>query len=328
MHPDLPQAEGLVNQELEPIVLRALHRFRALLPREVELALELSHEDPWLRAHADRLEHALLSACIVAWQSMVGLATQIVVEMTEIMLDDVVLDPDADKLQGGLPPRRYARLVISNSSRAATGPFHTRVPAPALTDERPASARRLPLPEVRDIIERHQGMINVSPEPGRGTAFDIYLPAAVPLETAAGTDAGKETPHVVYVDDYEAMRALVSDTLPQAGFRVTCHESARQALAALQADPFGCDVLVTDYRLQTHTGIDLLRQVKLLRADLPVIIISGYMDSALEARAYDEGAALVINKGDDLSSLCVALHRLLGHAPRPALVGYSDWARL
>ena len=63
------------------------------------------------------------------------------------------------------------------------------MPAPALTDERPASARRLPLPEVRDIIEQHQGMIIVSPEPGRGTAFDIYLPAAVPrdLEEALET---------------------------------------------------------------------------------------------------------------------------------------------
>lgn len=328
MHPDLPQAEGLVNQGLEPIVMRALQRFRALLPGEVGLAVELSHEHPRVRAQADRLEQALLSVCIVAWHSMLGVATQIVVEMSEVLLDDIVLDPDADKLQGGLPPRRYARLVVSNSSRAPTGPFHALVPAPAQTDDRPASARRLPLPEVRDIIERHQGMINVSPEPGRGTAFDIYLPAAVPLETVDGADTDKEMPHVVYVDDYEAMRALVSDTLPQAGFRVTCHESARQALAALQADPFGCDVLVTDYRLQTHTGIDLLKQVKLLRADLPVIVISGYMDSALETRAYDEGAALVMNKGDDLSSLCVALDRLLGHAPRPALVSYSDWARL
>lgn len=328
MHPDLSQAEGLVNQGLEPIVMRALQRFRALLPSEVELAVELSHEQPRVRAQADRLEQALLSVCIVAWHSMLGVATRIVVEMSEVLLDDIVLDPDADKLQGGLPPRRYARLVVSNSSRAPTGPFHALLPAPALTDDRPASARRLPLPEVRDIIERHQGMIDVSPEPGRGTAFDIYLPAAVPLESADDAGADKEMPHVVYVDDYEAMRALVSDTLPQAGFRVTCHESVRQALAALQADPFGCDVLVTDYRLQTHTGIDLLKQVKLLRPDLPVIIISGYMDSALEARAYDEGAALVMNKGADLSSLCVALHRLLGHAPRPALVSYSDWAKL
>ncbi|MDI1272254.1 response regulator [Polaromonas sp.] len=328
MPSDAVPAGELINQRLEPIVLRALHRFRALLPREVELALELSHEDPWLRAHADRLENALLSACIVAWQSMVGLATQIVVEMTEVLLDDVVLDPDAEKLRGGLPPRRYARLVISNSSRAATGPFHTLVPAPAQTDDRPASARRLSLREVRDIMEQHQGMINVSPEPGRGTAFDIYLPAAVPLENTAGKEADAQAPHVVYVDDYEAMRVLVSDTLPQAGFRVTCHESAQQALAALRADAFDCEVLVTDYRLQTHTGIDLLKQVKLLRANLPVIVISGYLDSALEARAYEEGAAFVISKGDDLSSLCVALHRVLGHAPRPELVSYSDWARL
>lgn len=327
MQSDVPHAEPAVNQRLEPIVLHALRRFRALLPGDVELAVELSHENPWLRAHADQLEHALLSACIVAWQSMAGVATQIVVEMTEALLDDVVLAPDAGRLQGGLPPRRYARLVISNSSRAATGPFHTLLPAPAQTDDRPTSARRLPLVEVRNIVEQHQGMITVSPEPGHGTAFDIYLPAAVPLEAAASGEAGAATPHIVYVDDYEAMRVLVSDTLPQAGFRVTCHASARQALAALQADPLDCDVLVTDYRLQTHTGIDLLKQVKRLRADLPVVIISGYLDSALEARAYDEGAALVISKAEDLSTLCVALHKLLGHAPRPALVNYSDWAK-
>lgn len=328
MQADLPHAEEAVNQRLEPIVLRAMDRFRALLPREVELALELSHENPWLLTHADRLEQALLSACIVAWQSLVGLATQIVVEMSEVLLDDVVLDPDADKLQGGLPPRRYARLVITNSSRTATGPFHQLLPAPVQTDDRPTSARRLPLVEVRRIIERHHGMINISPEPGRGTAFDIYLPAAVPLEAATSEETDSGSPHVLYVDDYEPMRVLVSETLPQAGFRVSCHESARQALATLQADPYGCDVLVTDYRLQTHTGVDLLKQVKLLRADLPVIIISGYMDSVLEARAYEEGAALVISKADDLSALCVALHKLLGHTPRPALVSYSDWARL
>lgn len=328
MQSEAPHADQAVNQRLEPIVLHALKRFRALLPGDVELALELSHENPWLRAHAEQLEQALLSACIVAWQSMVGLATQIIVELTEVLLDDVVLDPDADKLQGGLPPKRYARLLISNSSRAATGPFHTLLPAPAQTDDRPSSARRLPLVEVRNIVERHQGMITVSPEPGRGTAFDIYLPAAVPLEAATSGEAGYTTRHVVYVDDYEAMRALISDALPQMGFRVTCHESARQALAALQTNPFDCDVLVTDYRLQTHTGLDLLKQVKQLRPDLPVIIISGYMDSALEARAYEEGAALVISKADDLSTLCVALHKMLGHAPSPELVSYSDWAKL
>lgn len=328
MHPELSPTEELVNQGLEPIVLRALQRFRALLPSEVELALALTHEDPRVRAHADRLEHALLSVFIVAWHSMVGVATQVVVEMSEVLLDDVVLDPDADKLQGGLPPRRYARLVVSNSSQVTPGPFHTLVPAPALIDDRPASAHRLHLAQVRDIIAQHQGTMTVSPEPGRGTAFDIYLPTALPLEIPAINGSGSRINHIIYVDDYDGMRSLVSDTLPDAGFRVTCYESGEEALSALHANPFGCDVVVTDYRLPNSSGIELLKQVKRLRADLPVIIISGYMNEALKSMANDHGAALVISKTHDLSELCIALHELLGHPPDPALVSYSSWGQL
>ena len=328
MHPDSAQAEGLVNQGLEPIVMRALERFRALLPSEVELAVEWSHEHPRVRAHADQLEQALLSICIVAWHSMVGLATQIVVEMSEVLLDDVVLAPDAAKLRGGLPPRRYARLVVSNNSRVAPGPFHALMPAPTLIDDRASSARRLQLVEVSNIIARHQGMMTASPEPGRGTAFDIYLPTALPLEAPAVSASGADIKHIIYVDDYEAMRALVNDTLPDAGFRVTCYESGREALSALQANPLGCDAVVSDHRLQGYSGIELLKQIKLLRADLPVIIISGYVDEALRSRAQQEGAALVMSKAHDLSELCVALRDLLGHAPHPALVTYSDWAKL
>jgi len=329
MRPDLPQSEGLlVNQGLEPIVMRALHRFRALLPGEVGLVVEWSHEQPRVRAHADRLEEALLSVCIVAWHSMVGVATQIVVEISEVLLDDVVLDPDADKLRGGLPPRCYARLVVSNNNRVATSAFHTLMPAPRQTDDRPASARRLPLAKVNGIITQHQGMITATREPGRGATFEIYLPTVLPLETPEVSASGTDIKHIVYVDDYETMRTLVSDTLPDAGFRVTCYESGRDALAALQADPTGCDAVVSDYRLQGYSGIELLKQIKLLRPDLPVIIISGYVDEALKSKAHDEGAALVMSKANDLSELCVVLHELLGNAPHPALLTYSAWAKL
>jgi CheY-like chemotaxis protein len=202
------------------------------------------------------------------------------------------------------------------------------MPAPKLMDDRPSSARRLPLVEVNNIIAQHQGMMTASPEPGRGTAFDVYLPTALPLETPAISASGADIKHIVYVDDYEAMRSLVSDMLPDAGFRVTCYESGREALAALQGDPLGCDVVVSDYKLPGSSGIEFLKQLKRLRADLPVIIISGYVDEALRSKAHDEGAALVVSKTHDLSELCVALRELLGHAPHPALATYSEWAKL
>lgn len=328
MHPDFSQAEEFLNQELTPILLRALQRFRAVLPAAIDVALDLSNDPPRVRAQARRLEDVLFGACMLAWQSMAGVPAQIVVELRDVLLDDVVLDQAAEKLQGGLPPRRYAWLVISNSSRTAIGPFHSLMPAPLLIDDRPSSARRLKLVEMRNIIVQHHGTITATPAPEHGTAFDIYLPTVLPLEIPAVSESGSNVKHIFYVDDYEAMRALISEMLPDAGFRVTCHESGRSALSALQADPMICDAVVSDYRLLDYSGIELLKQIKLLRPGLPVIILSGYIDEALTAKARDEGAARVMSKASDLGELCIALREVLGNAPNPALTTYTDWAKL
>lgn len=321
------QLEESVNLSIKPILNRALTRFRALLPIEIELVVEVSHDDPRLRAHEHHIEEALLSACMVAWQSMGGLAKQIMVEMKEILLDDVVLGPDAEKLGGGLPPRNYAWIVISNNSRIQAGPFHTLVPLPKKVDDSPLSARRLKLLEIRKVIDLHHGWMTVETEPERGTTFEIYLPTAIPLEVPALNESGSEIKHIMYVDDYDAMRELISEMLPDAGFEVSCYENSNEAVAAFLETPFKYDALVSDYRLQGASGIDLMRQIKAMRPDLPVIIISGYIDSALKSKAIDEGASLVLSKNSDLCELYTQLRLLLETAPNPALATYSEWAR-
>ena len=322
------RVEEAVNLSFKPILNRALARFRALLPGEVELLVELSHDNPRVRAHEQHLEEALLSVCMVAWQSMGGLAKQLVVEMREILLDDVVLDPDAEKLGGGLPPRAYAWLIISNDSRIQAGPFHTAVPLPKKIDDNPSSARRLKLIEIRHVVDLHHGWMTVETVPEKGTSFEIYLPAAIPLEVPALNESGSDVKHIMYVDDYDAMRELISEMLPDAGFEVSCYESGKEAFAAFLATPYKYDVLVSDYRLQGASGIDLMRQIKAIRPDLPVIIISGYIDATLKSKAIGEGASLVISKNSDLSELYTQLRRLLETAPNPALTTYSEWAKL
>lgn len=318
-----------LNTGLEPILMRALTRFRALLPTEVALVLDLVNDDLRVRAHSHHLEESLLSACLVAWQSMGGTATQIIVEMKDVLLDDIVLDPAAEKLQGGLPPRHYAWIVITNSTRLQAGPFSTVIPAPRQADDRPTSARRLKLADIRSVVEQHHGWVTVEPEPHKGTAFDIFLPTAIPLEMPAMDASGADVQHIIYVDDYEPMRDLVGETLPDAGFQVTCYESGKAAFEAIRAEPMKYAAVVSDYQLLGYSGIDLLRQVKQTRADLPVIIISGYVDDTLRAKATAEGASQVISKTSDLSQLCVELRALLiSSTPNPALVNYSEWARL
>ena len=322
------QAEHSANVSIKSILSSALDRFRSLLPSEIELAVEMSEDSPRIRAHAQHLEEALLSAFMVAWQSMGGRATQIVVEMKEVLLDEVVLGPDAEKLRGGLPPRTYAWLSISNSARMQPGPFHILMPPPKQIDDRPSSAQRLKLSEIRRVVDQHHGSMVVGSEPEKGSAFEIYLPTGIPLGVPAVTESGSDVNHIIYVDDYDAMRELVSEMLPDAGFEVTCCESSKDAMAAFLADPYKYDALVSDYRLQGSSGIDLLRQIKPMRPNLPIIIISGYVDDALRSKAMDEGATSVLSKNSDLSELCVELRSLLAATPNPQQASYSEWAKL
>lgn len=324
---DIAWGEDLANQSLEPVLMNALRRFRALLPAQVDVAVELPQESPLVRAVAQLLENAIFSACVVAWQSMAGQARQIVVEVKEVQLDEVVLDEYAEKLQGGLPPRGYIWLVITNGDRTDVGPFHMLMPAPARVDDQPRNAHRLHLTELRDVIVLHQGTMTVSPEPGKGTAFEFFLPVAFPLETLVVRASGDDVKHIFYVDDYAGMRAVVDEIFPDAGFQVSCFETGKAAMSALNADPSACDALVTDYRLEGFSGLELLKQVKTLRSDLPVIVISGYVDDLLKSAAYGAGAALVVSKNYDLHELCLALRELLTEAPNPAMTTYSNWAK-
>lgn len=321
--------QEILNTALEPILMRALTRFRVMLPTDVSVVLDMINDDLRIRAHGHHLEESLVGACLVAWQSMGGAATQIVVELKDVLLDNIVLDPAAENLQGGLPPRHYAWIVISNSTRLQAGPFSTTIQPPRQVGDRPTNASRLKLLDIHSVVEQHGGWVTTEPEPNKGTAFDIFLPTAMQPEMPAMDDSGSDVKHVIYVDDYEPMRDLVGEMLPDAGFQVTCYESGKAAFEAIRAEPQKYAAVVSDYKLLGFSGVDLLNQVKKIRADLPVIIISGYVDDALRSMAFAAGASNVISKNSDLSQLCGELRMLLaGSAPNPALVDYSEWARL
>ena len=60
-----------------------------------------------------------------------------------------------------------------------------------------------------------------------------------------------------------------------------------------------------------YSGLDLLRQLKLIRPDLPVALASGYVTPELEQNAIREGANALIHKPDDVSEFCETVQRLI-----------------
>jgi CheY-like chemotaxis protein len=124
--------------------------------------------------------------------------------------------------------------------------------------------------------------------------------------------------HIVYIDDYEAMVYLITRMLRKRGCRVSAFERAEDALALVRAHPADVDLLVTDYNMPGLSGLDVVRQVKAWRADLPVVITSGHVTPAMTAEALAEGVLLVLSKQDSVEAMADQLASVLAGLPKRA----------
>jgi DNA-binding NtrC family response regulator len=115
----------------------------------------------------------------------------------------------------------------------------------------------------------------------------------------------------MYVDDDEALVFLVERALTRKGFAVSSFTDPRQAAIALRERPEAFDLLVTDYNMPGYCGVDLLREARQIRPDLPVALASGYVTAEIEQSAIAEGARALIHKPNDVDELCDTVQRLL-----------------
>jgi two-component system, LuxR family, response regulator FixJ len=95
-------------------------------------------------------------------------------------------------------------------------------------------------------------------------------------------------PMVHIIDDDPAVRDSLAFLLQSMRITAIAHESAASFLAGLSAEQQGC--VVTDIRMPEITGIDLLRRVKELKVQMPVIVITGHGDVPLAVEAMKLGA--------------------------------------
>ncbi len=122
---------------------------------------------------------------------------------------------------------------------------------------------------------------------------------------------GNSGQRILYLDDDESLVLLVKRLLERRGVHVRGFSNQDDALDALRADPTRFDLVVTDYNMPGLSGLDVAREVRTIRDDLPVAVASGFIDEELQAQAGRSGVRELIFKADAAEDLCQALVRLL-----------------
>ena len=133
------------------------------------------------------------------------------------------------------------------------------------------------------------------------------LGAASPVKSAV---AAGGRPRVLVVDDEATIRDLLSKTLALAEYDVDLAPDGRGAIDRLRMIPY--DLLITDLRMPGVDGLTVIREARRLKADLPVIIITGFSNEASAIEAVNLGVSGYLTKPFRVPRVLAAAAKALG----------------
>ena len=305
--------------DLAPVVLEASGLLKAPLPAWLSLEVHSDEVTPVL-ADASQIEQVVINLTTNARQAMHNGPGRISIRLDTVTLNAAITAPHlALQALHARYPERTARITVSDNGPGMDEVIKDRVFEPFFTTKPVGEGTGLGLSVVHGIVQGHEGVITVDSEPGKGTTFTIYLPLAeVQARTQSMNTSAKATParglegnpRILYLDDDESMVYLVERLLKRRGYRVAAHTRQEEALQALRADPAAFDLVLTDYNMPGMSGLDVAREVRAIRPELPVAVTSGFIDKELHTQAEGAGVRELIFKADSVEVFCDAVQRL------------------
>jgi CheY-like chemotaxis protein len=218
--------------------------------------------------------------------------------------------------------KQTLRLEVTDTGTGMRPEVLERALNPFFTTKPPQEGTGMGLAMVHGIVTGMGGIFRLESVLRRGTTAIIELPTDIGRPTP-GTPQGivgsVPTGHerVLVVDDEQAVAAFLSNALARFGYRTTTFTSAEAALEHLGNDLEAYDMVLTDMTMPRMSGEDLLREVRRMRPELPVVLCTGYSASMTSERAHELGAAGYLTKPLSVNELALQVRRILDASRTP-----------
>ncbi|MGL4552258.1 MAG: hybrid sensor histidine kinase/response regulator [Gemmataceae bacterium] len=252
---------------------------------------------------ADQLHQAIVNLCTNAMQAM-GDSGRLT-----LTLDEADGGPGTPARAGTLKPGRYARLRVADTGVGMDEGTLGRLFEPFFTTKPPDQGTGIGLSVVRDVVINHGAALGVDSRPGAGTTFTVYLPFEEPA--AGPVRAGPA--HVIVVDDEPFLTQMAETILRRLGYRVTAYNDPLAALAAIEAAPSSCDLLVSDVTMPRLNGLQLLERARAAAPGMPAVLTTGFHGGPDVGRVSSSERTLLLSKPFTLEQLADAVARSLGN---------------
>lgn len=306
--------------DLRKAVTDAGQLLRVLVPSSVRLVYEAPSVPCRTLSNSVQIEQIVTNLVINGVHAMEGRAGTVTVRLELIDLDggraqglrdteaaekrtgyyiEPASDGSASLFSGVLEPSRYIRLTVADQGSGMSEETLRKILNPFFTTKAPGRGTGLGLSSVLEIAAAHRGGLHIRTRLGIGTEVMILFPeaksidagastwtgpvVAIDLEESASDDEIRTESRILVVDDEEMLIELATSVLGKLGHEIEGHKDPRSALDRFTRDPMGFDLLITDHTMPDMTGSELVERIVAIRADMPVIMVTG-SSSVVQAR--------------------------------------------
>jgi PAS domain S-box-containing protein len=273
---------------LEPIV-------RRLIREDVELVTALESDLGQVKVDPNHMEQVLMNLVVNAVDAM-PCGGRLIIETSNIELTGAYATKHI-----GVEPGAFVVLAVSDNGQGMDAETRKRIFEPFFTTKEQGKGTGLGLSTVHGVINQSGGHILVYSEPGRGTAFKIYLPRVDAPKPAfrrvpAPVDVRRGAETLLLVEDEEDVRGLARDVLVESGYTVLEAATAEEAVRICEEHEGPISLLLSDVVMPNVSGPQLAKRLVHLRPEIQVLYMSGYTDEAIVHHGVLEPGTAFIEK--------------------------------
>jgi len=296
--------------QLQPIVGECVKLLRSTIPAMVKIAHHVEPGCPPVLADPTQIHQVIMNISTNAWHALPETGGRIDISLRSVDVDAAMVTRHPE-----LRPGAFVRLAITDNGHGMDAKTRERIFEPFFTTKPASKGSGLGLSVVHGIIKSHRGAIVMESEPGRGTTFQIYLPArrvpkaepSVPIQ-AIPHGHGEQ---ILFVDDEPIVARSTEEFLKRLGYAVTRCEQSDDALARFRREPRQFDLVITDWAMPGMSGTELVTAVHEIRPDIPMLLMSGFVDSTVQSAARTIGVGEILIKPVNPELLAQAVAQVL-----------------
>lgn len=298
--------------DLNELIEDSIHLLQISVSKHCVLRTNLTHPLPAISADATQVRQIIMNLVINASEA-IGTRSGV------IALNTGIVRADAHYLQTlrftpDIPPGDYVFIEVSDNGSGMDDATLRQIFDPFFTTK--FTGRGLGLAAVLGIMRGHRGGVKVYSEPGRGTTFKMLFPcvagAADALDlppTAQVAWRGHGT--VLVIDDEETVRAVAARMLEALGFGVVLAEHGRDGFDKFRIEPDRYTLVLLDLTMPHMDGQETFRQLRLLRPEVKILLMSGFNQQEAVSPFTGKGLAGFVQKPFELATLAIELRRVL-----------------